>query len=99
MKPLYERILVKPRKKETVTNGGIVLPTKAVKRPNVGTVIAHGDGSYRNPMLVKEGDLVIFNRFAGMELQVKGELHYVVLSNEIVAVLESEDEISLDEFD
>lgn len=99
MKPLYERILVKPRKKETVTEGGIVLPTKAVKRPNIGTVVAHGDGSHNNPMLVSAGDLVIFNRYAGMELLVKGELHYVVLSNEIIAILDSEDEISLDEFD
>ncbi len=99
MKPLYERILVKPRKKETTTASGIVLPTKAVKRPNIGTVVAHGAGSKHNPMLVKKDDLVIFNRYAGMELMVKGELHYVVLSNEIIAVLESEDEISLDEFD
>ena len=99
MRPLYERILVKPRKKETVTAGGVVLPTQAVKRPNVGTVIAVGGGSKHNPMMVKPDDLVIFNRYAGMEIKVKGELHYVILSNEVIAVLESEDEISLDEFD
>ena len=99
MKPLYERILVKPRKKETVTGGGIVLPTKAVKKPNIGTVVAHGDGSEHNPMLVKKDDLIIFNRYSGMELLVKGEQHYVILSNEVIAVLDSEDEISLDEFD
>ena len=40
MKPVYERILVKPKGKETKTQGGIMLPEKAVKRPNVGTVIA-----------------------------------------------------------
>ena len=64
MKPLYERVLIKPRKKETTTSGGIMLPEKAVKRPNIGTVIACGDGTPNNPMLVKPGDLVLYNLFA-----------------------------------
>ncbi len=99
MRPLYERILIKPREKETTTQNGIMLPEKAVKRPNVGTVIACGDGSTHNPMLVKPGDLVLCNRFAGLELMYKGEKHYVILSNEVIAVLDDENEITLDEFE
>lgn len=100
MKPLYERILVKPRPKETVTKvGGIILPEKAVKRPNLGEVVAAGEGSKHNPMLVKPGDKIIFNRYAGIELMVKGEKHYVILSNEVIAVLDSFDEVTLDEFE
>lgn len=99
MKPLYERILVKPRQKETRTAQGILIPEKAVKKPNVGTVIACGDGSTHNPMLVKPGDLILFNRYAGLELNYKGEKHYVILSNEVVALLDDENEISLEEFE
>ena len=96
MKPLYERILVKPVEKETTTASGIMLPEKAVKRPNIGTVVACGDGSLNNPMLVKPGDIILHNRYAGAELYYKGEKHYVILSNEVIALLESEDEVTFD---
>ena len=99
MKPLYERVLIKPRTKETITSQGIMLPEKAVKKPNVGTVIAHGDGSFNNPMLVKAGDKVLFNRYAGAELFYKGEKHYVIMSNELISILDDFDEISLEEFE
>jgi chaperonin GroES len=99
MKPLYERILVKPKDKETITPTGIMLPEKAVKRPNVGRVIACGDGSVNNPMLVKPGDIILFNRFAGIDIRYRGEKHFVVLSNEVIAVLENEDEVNLEEFE
>jgi len=99
MKPLYERVLIKPIKKETTTEGGILLPEKAVKRPNIGTVIACGGGSTHNPMLVKPGDLVLCNRFAGAELRYKGELHYIIMSNEIMSILDNIEEIELDDYE
>jgi len=99
MKPLYERILVKPREKETRTKQGIMLPEKAVKKPNIGIVVACGDGSPNNPMLVKPGDIILHNRFAGIDLMYKGEKHSVVLSNEVIAILENEEEINLDDFE
>ena len=99
MKPLYERILVKPKEKETVTKTGIMLPEKAVKKPNIGTVVACGDGGYNNPMLVKPGDLILHNRFAGIELMYRGEKHYIILSNEVMAILDSEEEINIDDFE
>lgn len=99
MKPLYERVLIKPKKKETKTSGGIMLPEKAVKRPNIGTVVACGDGSPNNPMLVSPGDLVLCNRFAGTEITYKGEKHYVVMANEIIAILDNIKDIELDEFE
>ena len=98
MKPLYERILIKPKDKEVSTSTGVLLPDKAVKRPNMGTVVSCGDGSAHNPMLVVPGDLVLFNRFAGMELMVGGEKHYMIMSNELMAKLDSFDEISLEEY-
>jgi chaperonin GroES len=99
MRPLYERVLIKPRNKETTTAKGIMLPDKAVKRPNVGTVVACGEGNHVNPMKVSPGDLVICNRYSGVDIMYKGEKHYIVMANEIIAILDSEDEISLDEFE
>lgn len=99
MKPLYERVLVKPKEKETRTSQGILLPEKAVKKPNIGTVVSCGDGSVSNPMLVKTGDLILFNRYAGAELYYKGEKHYVIMSNEIIGILDDPEDISLDEFE
>lgn len=99
MKPLYERVLVKPKEKETRTSQGILLPEKAVKKPNVGTVVACGQGSQNNPMLVKPEDIILFNRYAGAELYYKGEKHYVIMSNEIIAILDDPSDISLDEFE
>ena len=99
MKPLYERILVKPKQKETTTRQGIMLPEKAVKKPNISTVVACGDGSPTNPMLVKPGDIILHNRFAGSDLMYRGEKHYVILSNEVIAILEDENEINLDDFE
>jgi chaperonin GroES len=99
MKPLYERVLIKPKEKETRTSGGIMLPEKAVKRPNIGTVVVCGDGSNNNPMIVKPGDLVICNRYAGTEIKYRGEKHYMIMANEIMAVLEDINDIELDEFE
>jgi len=99
MKPLYERILVKPKEKETRTKTGIMLPEKAVKKPNIGIVIACGDGSAHNPMLVKPGDIILHNRYAGSEIFYNGEKHHVVMSNEVIAILDHENEVSLEEFE
>jgi chaperonin GroES len=99
MKPLYERVLIKPRSKEITTSHGIMLPEKAVKKPNMGTVVACGEGTPHNPMLVKPGDKVLFNRYAGAELLYKGEKHYVIMSNELISVLDDFEDVSLEEFE
>jgi chaperonin GroES len=99
MKPLYERVLVRPRQKETRTSQGIMLPEKAVKKPNVGVVVSTGDGTQNNQMVVKKDDLILFNRYAGLELMYKGEKHYVIMANEIIGILDDIDDISLEEFE
>ena len=99
MKPLYERVLVRPRQKETRTSQGIMLPEKAIKKPNIGIVINTGDGTKHNEMVVKPGDTILFNRYAGLELMYKGEKHYVIMANEIIGILDDIDDISLEEFE
>jgi chaperonin GroES len=99
MKPLYERVLVKPKDKETRTKQGIMLPEKAVKKPNIGIVVSTGDGTKHNEMVVKPGDTILFNRYAGLELMYKGEKHYVIMANEIIGILDDPNDISLEEFE
>jgi len=99
MKPLYERVLIRPNEKETKTVGGIMLPEKAVKRPNIGVVIACGTGTQHNEMAVKPGDMVLCNRFAGAELTFKGEKHYMIMSNEIMAIIDDINDLELDEYE
>jgi len=99
MKPLYERVLIKPNKKETKLASGIMLPAEAVKRPNIGVVIACGEGTSTNPMKVKPDDLVLCNRFAGAELTYKGEKHYMIMSNEIMAILDDINDVELEEYE
>ena len=99
MKPLYERVLIKPIEKETKTASGILLPNKAIKRPNIGTVVAVGEGSKNNEMKVVPGDLVLCNRYAGLDITYKNEAHYMVMANEIIAILDSVDDIKLEEFE
>jgi chaperonin GroES len=99
MKPLYERILIKPIKKETQTKSGILLPGKAVKRPNIGTVVACGEGAPHNPMKVEPGDIVLCNRYSGLDITYKDETHYVIMSNEVIAVLDDINEVKLEEYE
>ena len=74
-------------------------PEKAVKKPNIGTVVSTGDGTKHNEMVVKPGDQILFNRYAGLELMFKGEKHYVIMANEIIGVLDDINDISLEEFE
>ena len=94
IKPLGERILVKPIESNDVTKSGIVLPDTAKEKPQQGVIVAAGpgrmldDGS-RVPMEVKVGDIVLFAKFAGTEMKLDSEV-YMILSAErdILAVLE-----------
>ncbi len=81
--PLEDRVLVKILEQEEMTKGGIVLPDTAKEKPSKGKVVAVGPGKYSEkgdllPMPVKEGDIVVFAKYAGTELKLEGE-EYLVL--------------------
>jgi chaperonin GroES len=76
-----------------------MLPEKAIKKPNIGVVVSAGTGTKNNEMLVKAGDQILFNRYAGLELMYKGEKHYVIMANEIIGILDDINDISLEEFE
>lgn len=95
IKPLDDRILVKPLEAEERTAGGIVLPDTAKEKPTRGKVVAAGPGKLldsgeRAPLAVKIGDVVLYGKYSGTEIKVGGEEHSIMRENEILAVLEGE---------
>lgn len=77
VKPLGDRIIVRPHPAETRTAGGIIIPDTAKEKPNIGTVVNAGRGIYENgvliPMETKVGDTIIYGKWAGTEIDVDGE--------------------------
>lgn len=95
IRPLYDRVVVKPLEAETTTKGGIVLPGKAAEKPSEGEVVAIGSGAVLDngelrPLAVKVGDRVLFGKYAGTELTIDGEELLVMKESDILAVLEGE---------
>ena len=88
LRPLGDRIIVKPGPEEEVTKGGIVLPDTARKKPREGEVVAVGPGKLldtgeRAPMEISVGDIVIYSEFGGTEITI-GKEEYVVLDESSV---------------
>lgn len=93
VRPLDDRILIRPLEAEEKTAGGIVLPDSAKEKPQRGEVVAVGDGKVldngdRAPLAVKTGDTVIFGKYAGTEIKIDGAEHQIMREHEILAVLE-----------
>jgi chaperonin GroES len=91
LRPLGDRIVVKPGKEEEVTRGGIVLPDTARKKPREGEVLAVGPGKIldsgeRAPMEVSVGDVVIYSEYGGTEITVDGEELVILDESSILAV-------------
>jgi len=92
VKPLDDRVLVKPIEPEERTEAGLYLPEKAKERPVKGKVVAAGPGKRlksgdRGEMSVKKGDTVIYGKYAGAEVEVKGDEHLILRESELLAVL------------
>jgi len=91
VKPLEDRVVVKPNTEEERTKGGIVLPDTAKERPQEGEVIAVGPGKLlengqRAPMDVKPGDKVIFAKYGGTEVKIEGEEYIILRQSDILAI-------------
>ncbi len=92
LKPLGNRVVVEPIEQEEVTSGGIVLPETAKEKPQKGTVLSIGpgerddDGKYI-PMDVKEGDTVLFAKYAGTEIKVEGKKLLILKESDLLAIV------------
>jgi chaperonin GroES len=90
--PLFDKVIVKRAKEEDRSKGGIVIPDSAKEKPSKGKVLAIGDGRLlddgsRTAMVVKEGDVVLFSRYAGNEIAIDGEDVVIMSQQDILAVL------------
>jgi chaperonin GroES len=93
IKPLGDRVLVKPVEREERTKGGILLPDTAKEKPQMGKVLAVGSGrllenGQRQPLDVKEGDTILFSKYAGTEIKVDGEELLLIGERDILAIVE-----------
>jgi chaperonin GroES len=92
LKPLGDRLVIKPASREETTASGIVLPDTAKEKPQRGTVVAAGDGRRdddgdRIPMDVKVGDQVIFAKYAGTEFKLDDEDVLILSEKDVLAVI------------
>jgi chaperonin GroES len=93
LKPLGDRVVVKPSAREEMTKSGIVLPDTVKEKPMEGTILAAGPGKIledgkREPMDVKVGDRVLYAKYAGTEFKVEGEDLLIVSQKDILAIVE-----------
>ncbi|MCF8335634.1 MAG: co-chaperone GroES [Bacteroidales bacterium] len=85
-KPLKDRVLIKPMEAEEKTSSGIIIPDSAKEKPQKGEVVAVGDGKKDEPMTVKEGDTVIYGKYAGTEVTIDGEDYLIVREDDILLI-------------
>ena len=78
VKPLADRVLVEPAAAEQKTAGGIIIPDTAKEKPQSGTVVAVGTGKKDEPLTVKEGDLVLYGKYSGTEINVDGKDYLIM---------------------
>ena len=88
IQPLADRVLVQPAAAEEKTIGGIIIPDSAKEKPLRGTVLAVGNGTKDEPMVLKEGDQVLYGKYAGTELELAGEKFLMMRQSDVLAVLE-----------
>jgi chaperonin GroES len=85
--PLHDRVIVKPAAAEEKTAGGIIIPDTAKEKPQRGTVIAAGPGKKDEPVTVKNGDTVLYGKYAGTEIQIGGEDYLIMRESDILAIV------------
>jgi chaperonin GroES len=88
LKPLADRVLIQPAPAEEKTISGIIIPDSAKEKPLKGTVLATGDGTKDEKMVVKEGDTVLYGKYAGTEIELDGEKYLIMRQSDVLAVFE-----------
>ena len=88
MKPINDRVVVKPAQAEEKTKSGIIIPDTAKEKPQRGEVIAIGPGKEGNAMTVAVGDIVLYGKYAGQELAHEGENYLIMREDDILVILD-----------
>jgi len=93
LKPIGDRVVVRPKSAEEMTKSGIILPDTAKERPQEGEVMAVGTGRVMDdgtvvPLAVKVGETVLFSKYGGTEIKIGGEEYIILREDDILAILE-----------
>ena len=87
IKPLFDRVVVESVQSEEKTKSGFILPSSAQEKPQTARVVAVGPGTSEVKMEVKEGDQVLYGKYAGQEIQVDGVDYLIMKQNDILAII------------
>ncbi len=87
IKPLADRVVIEPQAAETKTSSGIIIPDTAKEKPQRGIVVAVGAGKKDEPLTVKEGDVVLYGKYAGTEISFDGKDYLIMKEADILAVI------------
>lgn len=87
IKPLADRVLIKAAPAEEKTVGGIIIPDTAKEKPLYGEVLAVGNGTKDEEMVLKAGDTVLYGKYVGTEIEHEGEKYLIMRQSDVLAVL------------
>ena len=87
MKPIADRVIIKPAPAEEKTKGGLIIPDTAKEKPQRGEVVAVGPGKDGNLMTVAPGDIVLYGKYSGQEVTLEGHDYLIMREEEILVVL------------
>ena len=87
IQPLADRVLVLPKATEEKTVGGIIIPDTAKEKPLQGEVVACGNGTKDEEMVVKVGDQVLYGKYSGTELEYEGVKYLMMRQSDVLAIL------------
>lgn len=87
MKPINDRVVIKPATAEETTKGGIIIPDTAKEKPQRGEVVAVGPGKDGNLMTVQIGDTVLYGKYAGQEINYEGEDYLIMREDDVLIIL------------
>ncbi len=88
MKPIADRVIIKPAPADEKTKGGIIIPDTAKEKPQRGEVVAVGPGKDGNMMTVSAGDIVLYGKYAGQEINYEGHDYLIMREEEILVILD-----------
>ena len=87
VKPLADRVLVKPAEAEEKTASGIIIPDSAKEKPLKGEIIAVGKGTKDEEMVLAQGDHVLYGKYAGTEIELNGEKYLIMRQSDVLALI------------
>jgi chaperonin GroES len=87
VKPLADRVLIRPAAAEEKTTAGIIIPDSAKEKPLKGEVVATGNGTKDEEIVVKAGDSVLYGKYAGTEIELDGEKLLIMRQSDILAII------------